>query len=130
MATHERPLSPHLQVYRWQYTMALSILHRITGVTLSVGALLLVYWLSAIAAGAAAYERAAAFFAHPLMRVLLVAFSFCFFYHFANGVRHLVWDLGIGLERRQARLSGRVAISVAVALTIAFWLVVSLRDAS
>lgn len=130
MATHERPLSPHLQVYRWQYTMALSILHRITGVTLSVGALLLVYWLSAIAAGAAAYERAAAFFAHPLMRVLLVAFSFCFFYHFANGVRHLVWDLGIGLERRQARISGRVAISVAVALTIAFWLVVSLGDAS
>jgi succinate dehydrogenase / fumarate reductase cytochrome b subunit len=122
-----RPLSPHLQIYRWQYTMTLSILHRATGIALSVGLLLFVYWLLAIAGGAEAYEQALTVFAHPLTRCALIGFSFAFFYHLSNGIRHLVWDVGYGFERKSARLSGWITFLTAVALTISFWLVVASR---
>ena len=120
----ERPLSPFLGIYRWQYTMALSILHRVTGVALSVGLLLFVYWLVALASGPEAYEQARAVFAHPLTRVALAGFSFAFFYHLCNGVRHLTWDTGRALERKYARLTGWIAFLTAVAATIAFWVLV------
>jgi len=123
-STRRRPLSPFLTVYRWQYTMALSILHRVTGCALSIGMLLLVYWLVAAASGSAAYETAQSFFAHPLSRVLLVGFSFAFFYHLLNGVRHMTWDTGHGLERKAARLSGWVVFLGAIACTALFWLLV------
>jgi succinate dehydrogenase / fumarate reductase cytochrome b subunit len=116
-----RPLSPHLQIYRWQYTMALSILHRVTGCALSAGLLLFVYWLAALASGPQSYERALSVFDHPLMKMVLVGFSFAFFYHLANGVRHLVWDTGHGLERKTARTSGWVAFIGAIACTALFW---------
>ncbi len=116
-----RPLSPHLGIYRWQYTMALSILHRGTGVALSVGLLFLVYWVAALATGAEAFARAQDVFAHPLTRVALVGFSFAFFYHLVNGVRHLVWDTGRGLERATARMSGWIAFLSAVIFTVLFW---------
>ena len=91
-------------VYRWQYTMALSILHRVTGCALSVGLLLFVYWLVAAASGRDAYETARAVLRSiRLVRVLLIGFSFAFFYHLLNGVRHLTWDTGHGLERKSAR---------------------------
>jgi succinate dehydrogenase / fumarate reductase cytochrome b subunit len=122
-----RPLSPHLQIYRWQYTMTLSILHRATGIALSVGLLLFVYWLLAIAGGAEAYEQALTVFAHPFTRCALIGFSFAFFYHLSNGIRHLVWDVGYGFERKSARLSGWITFLTAVALTISFWLVVASR---
>lgn len=128
-ARSARPLSPHLQIYRWQYTMALSILHRATGCTLSVGLVLFVYWLLAIAGGPQAYERALAVFAYPLTRVALVGFSFAFFYHLLNGVRHLAWDTGHGLERRSARASGWVAFLGAIACTALFWFIVVSRGA-
>jgi succinate dehydrogenase / fumarate reductase cytochrome b subunit len=120
---YQRPLSP-FWLYRWQYTMTLSILHRFTGCALSVGLLLFIYWLTAVARGAQAYEQALEVFAHPLTRIALFAFSFAFFYHLVNGVRHLVWDTGRGLERNVARVSGWVAFIGAVALTVMFWLVV------
>src|SRR6185503_21367582 len=124
-STRRRPLSPFLTVYRWQYTMALSILHRVTGCALSVGLLLFVYWLVAAASGSAAYQTAQSFFAHPLIRILLVGFSFAFFYHLLNGVRHMTWDTGHGLERRPARLSGWVVFLGAIATTALFWLLVA-----
>jgi succinate dehydrogenase / fumarate reductase, cytochrome b subunit len=108
-------------VYRWQYTMALSILHRVTGCALSVGLLLFVYWLVAAASGTAAYETARNFFVHPLVRVLLIGFSFAFFYHLLNGVRHMTWDTGRGLERKAARLSGWIVFLGALAVTALFW---------
>jgi succinate dehydrogenase / fumarate reductase cytochrome b subunit len=117
---YSRPLSPFM-LYRWQYTMALSFLHRATGCALSVGLLLLVYWLAAAAAGAEAYSKAQAVFAHPLIRLLLIAFSFSFFYHLLNGVRHLVWDAGHGYEKKTARLSGWIAFLGGIALTAVFW---------
>jgi succinate dehydrogenase / fumarate reductase, cytochrome b subunit len=121
-STRRRPLSPFLTVYRWQYTMALSILHRVTGCALSVGLLLLVYWLVAAASGAAAYETARQFFVHPLVRLLLIGFSFAFFYHLLNGVRHMTWDTGHGLERKAARLSGWIVFLGAIATTALFWI--------
>jgi succinate dehydrogenase / fumarate reductase cytochrome b subunit len=122
-----RPLSPHLQIYRWQYTMTLSILNRITGVVLSVGLLLFVYWLVALASGVEAYARAEEVFAHALTRVALIGFSLAFFYHLSNGVRHLVWDAGRGLERQSARTSGWVAVIAAVIMTVVMWVVVITR---
>jgi succinate dehydrogenase / fumarate reductase cytochrome b subunit len=105
--------------------MSLSILHRVTGCALSVGLLLLVYWLVAAASGQEAYATARSFFAHPLLRVLLVGFSFAFFYHLLNGVRHLTWDTGHGLERKAARLSGWIVFLGALASTGLFWLLVA-----
>lgn len=120
---HPRPLSP-FWIYRWQYTNTLSILNRITGCALSVGLLLFVYWLVAAASGEAAYARAQAFFAHPVTKLVLFGFSFAFFFHLMNGVRHLVWDTGHGLERRAARMSGWVAFIGSVVLTLFFWALV------
>jgi succinate dehydrogenase / fumarate reductase cytochrome b subunit len=105
-----RPLSPHLSIYRFAYTMTLSILHRATGMLLSLGLVLLVAWLAALASGEGSYgtfTRVATSWPVQLLIGLLLV-SFC--YHLANGVRHLVWDLGLGLERRQARASGRAVV--------------------
>lgn len=104
--------------------MALSILHRVTGCALSVGLLLFVYWLVAAASGPTAYETARSFFAHPLVRLLLIGFSFAFFYHLLNGVRHMTWDTGHGLERKAARLSGWIVFLGALVTTALFWLLV------
>ena len=121
---HPRPLSP-FWIYRWQYTMALSIFNRITGCALSVGMLLFVYWLVALATGDAAYATAQAFFAHPLIKLALYGFSFAFFFHLVNGIRHLVWDTGHMLERKAAQTSGWIAVGATVVLTVAFWALAS-----
>jgi len=110
--------------YRWQYTNTLSILNRITGLALTIGLLPFVYWLASAAAGEEAYVQAQAFFAHPLVRIVLFGISFSFFYHLMNGVRHLVWDTGHGLERKSARTSGWVAFIGSVVLTLFFWALV------
>ena len=118
-----RPLSPHLGVYKFMYTMSLSILHRITGVAASIGFLLFAWWLMALATGHDAFERAMQLLASPLGKLLLVGFTFAFVYHFCNGIRHLVWDTGHGLERAQARRSGAMVIVASVLLTgLVVWL--------
>ena len=118
-----RPLSPHLGVYKFMYTMSLSILHRITGIAAAVGFLALVWWLMALATGPDAYARAMQCLGTPLAKLLLVGFTFSFVYHFCNGIRHLLWDTGRGLERAQARLSGAVVIGAALLLTaLVVWL--------
>lgn len=113
-----RPLSPHLSIYRFAYTMALSIYHRATGILLSVGLFLLVGWLFALAQGAAAHAAFSRFAASWPVRLALVLLLVCFCYHLANGIRHLFWDLGKGMERHQARTSARVVLGV-TALTSA-----------
>lgn len=122
MAQADRPLSPHLGIYRWQVSNSLSILHRATGVMLSLGALVLVGWLLAVAAGYTGYARLNAWLAGPVGALLLAAWSFCLFYHLCNGVRHLGWDLGLGFERQQARRTGWLVVLSAGLLTVAFWL--------
>lgn len=117
----ERPLSPHLQVYRWQLHMALSIFHRATGIALSVGTLLLVYWLSAIAAGPESYAAAQALLGSVLGQLVLFGFTFCLFYHLCNGIRHLFWDAGKGFDIPAVYASGRAVLVAAVVLTLAAW---------
>jgi succinate dehydrogenase / fumarate reductase cytochrome b subunit len=119
----QRPLSPHLGVYKFMYTMSLSIMHRITGCAAAGGFLLFVWWLMALASGPAAYATAMRTLSSPLAKLLLVGFTFSFVYHFCNGIRHLVWDTGRGLERSQARRSGAAVIVAASLLTAAaVWL--------
>jgi len=110
-----RPLSPHLTIYRFAYTMALSILHRITGIALAAGLVLLVLWLMALAGGPGTYAGFQQFAAGWLFSVLLALWLVAFLYHLANGIRHLFWDAGIGMERAQAR---RSALVVIVAVTV------------
>jgi succinate dehydrogenase / fumarate reductase cytochrome b subunit len=112
-----RPLSPHLTVYRFMYTMSLSILHRFTGLAATVGFLAFVCWLMALASGPESYARAMRLLDSPLAKLLLAAFAFSFVYHFCNGIRHLVWDTGRGLERVQARRSGVAVVVAALVLT-------------
>jgi succinate dehydrogenase / fumarate reductase cytochrome b subunit len=118
----QRPLSPHLGIYRWQWTMALSILHRLTGVALAIGTLLLVYWLWAAASGPEAYFRASTLIGGWFGRLLLFGWTLALFYHLFNGIRHLIWDAGKGFELRTAWLSGLAAVAAAVAATFLAWI--------
>ena len=122
MASSHRPLSPHLQVYRPQLTSMLSILHRITGVALAVGTLLLIYWLAAAASGPAAFETAQGFIGSIFGRLLLLGWTFALFYHLCNGLRHLFWDAGWGFELVDAYRSGWLVVGASVALTLLSWI--------
>jgi len=121
MSSQQRPLSPHLQVYRWQLTMAMSILHRITGVALAVGTLLLVWWLLAAASGPDAYEAARACIGSWFGRLLLFGWSYALFYHLFNGIRHLGWDLGLGFEIKTAYATGWTVVAASIVVTIVAW---------
>lgn len=116
----ERPLSPHLGIYRWQITNSLSILHRMTGLFVSIGALVLVCWLVALASGPEAYAGVQGWYGSGWFKAPLIGWSFCFFYHLANGVRHLCWDAGAGFERAQIRAGGWAVIVFAVLATAAY----------
>ena len=120
----QRPLSPHLQVYRPQLTSVLSILHRGTGLALSIGALALVAWLVAIAAGAEAYNQALVIFGAAWFKLLIAGWAFCGFYHLANGIRHLAWDVGWGFELPQAYASGWAVVAFSVLATGVFLVLV------
>ncbi len=111
-----RPLSPFWQYQIWP-SMFLSILHRITGVAMSIGAVLLVYWLTAAAMGPDQYATAQTIFACWITQVALIGFIFSFCYHLLNGIRHLVWDTGHGFDLAVARTSSYVVIVGAVVLT-------------
>ena len=121
MMSSNRPLSPHLQVYRPQITSMLSILHRLTGVALAVGTLLLTYWLVAAASGPEAFAGAQGLIGSFLGRLLLFGWSFALFYHLCNGIRHLVWDAGYGFEIETAQRSGLIVVGATVLLTLACW---------
>lgn len=122
MTDLNRPLSPHLQIYRPQWTMALSISHRITGVALAIGTLLLVYWLAAAASGPEAFTAAQDLVGSFLGRLLLFGWTFALFYHLCNGIRHLVWDAGHGFELETAYRSGLAVLAGSVLLTLLFWI--------
>ena len=114
-----RPLSPHLSVYRMsRYTLATSIANRFTGVALSAGLLLLVYWLVAVAGGPRSYARAQGVLSAPLTQLLYLALIVAFCYHLVAGLRHLVWDTGRALERAQSQKSARLVILVSLVLIV------------
>jgi succinate dehydrogenase cytochrome b subunit len=116
----ERPLSPHLQIYRWPVTMATSITHRVTGLALGAGTLLVAWWLIAAASGDDAYSTFSAVARSPLGLLILFGFVWSLAFHLLNGIRHLVWDAGYGFEVKTANRSGIfvIALSVIVAVGI------------
>lgn len=116
-----RPLSPHLQIYRWQLTMVLSISHRATGIALSVGAVLLVFWLVAAARGPESFDAFQGFLGSWFGLLLLFGWSISLFYHLANGIRHLVWDTGYGLDLPSTYASGWAVLVITGALTVLSW---------
>ncbi len=121
MSKSDRPLSPHLSIYRWPITMTLSILHRVTGVAMSLGLVVLAYWLWAVSSGPADYARFNDLTSTLVGRLLMIGWSFAFFYHFANGVRHLVWDTGRGFEMHQANASAWLVLALSIGMTAMYW---------
>lgn len=109
------------QTYRFQITSLMSILHRASGVALSVGALGLVWWLLAVAQGGEAYARAAACLASPVGMGLLFGFTLALVYHLLNGIRHLMWDAGHGMSIPEVYRSGYVVFALGLVLTAAIW---------
>ena len=122
MAPTERPLSPHLQVYRPQITSILSILHRLTGVVLGGGTLLLAWWLIAAAVGPEAYADVEWFISSWVGRLVLLGFTFCLFYHLCNGIRHLGWDIGWGFELPVLHATGWLVVVAAMGMTLVAWI--------
>ena len=116
----ERPLSPFMfpTWYRFQITSVLSILHRFTGIALTMGSILLAWWLVAVAAGGELFAATHGFIASLLGVLLLFLWSVAFFYHLCNGIRHLAWDAGYGFEIRDAYRSGYAVIAATAVLTM------------
>ncbi|MGQ0526535.1 MAG: succinate dehydrogenase, cytochrome b556 subunit [Alphaproteobacteria bacterium] len=121
MQKSERPLSPHLQIYKWQLTMATSIMHRITGAALAVGSLLVVWWLAAAALGPVAYDTAMKFSASPLGLFMLFGWSAAFYYHLFNGIRHLIWDTVHFFELKNAYIAGYAVLALTALAAAATW---------
>ena len=121
MRSADRPLSPHLQIYRWQLTSVLSILHRVTGVVLSAGALLVVWWLVAAASGPDAFEDVQDFLGSWLGLLLLFGWTVSLFYHLCNGISHLVWDTGHALDLKSVYVGGWVVVGATGVLTLVAW---------
>ncbi len=119
-----RPLSPHLQVYRWAPTMAMSVAHRLTGMALYGGTILFVWWLVALASGPEAFSTASAFFGSIVGRLVLFVYSFVILHHAVGGVRHLVWDTGTGLDKATATKIATLTPVVSLGLTVLLWLIV------
>jgi succinate dehydrogenase / fumarate reductase cytochrome b subunit len=117
----DRPLSPHLQVYRWPLSMALSIMHRVSGVALAVGTVLLVWWLMAVAAGGEHYTRFADCLSSPLGKLALFSWTLAIVFHLLSGVRHLVWDAGWGFRKPQTQATGWIVVIGTIVLTAAIW---------
>ncbi len=123
MSSSNRPLSPHLQIYKMPLSAKLSVLHRLTGLALSFAAVILVFWLFSLAYFADTAIAFHHFFSSMLGKIILVLFSFAFFYHFCNGIRHLFWDVGKGFDLESVNKSGVMVIIVAVVLTAITWIV-------
>jgi succinate dehydrogenase / fumarate reductase cytochrome b subunit len=117
MATMNRPLSPHIQIYRKQLTSGLSILHRATGVFLAIGTLAFVYCLWSLSAGPEAYTSAQALFGSVIGRLLLLGWVFSLAYHLSNGIRHLFWDAGKGFAIKAVYASGKAVLTLSILLT-------------
>jgi len=125
----DRPLSPHMSIWRWHVTMATSILHRATGMALYAGALIIAGWAVALASGPDAFDAYRALLASPLGLLVLFGLTFSLFYHLANGVRHLFWDSGRGFDPKTADMTGWAAIAFGVVATVLIWAIAVIRIA-
>ena len=123
MSNSKHPISPHLQIYRLPLTALLSIAHRITGVVIAFGCVLLVWVLATAAESAAAYQALVPHLESWYGQIFLLGFIFSLYLHFCNGVRHLFWDVGYGFELEIVDITAKLAIALAIILTIATWVV-------
>lgn len=117
----DRPLSPHLQVYRLPVTALMSIMHRATGAALSIGTVLVAWWLVAIASGPEAYAIAYDFIASPLGQFMLFGWSASLYYHTLNGIRHLIWDAGYLFKLKNAYRANYAVLLLTAVFTAATW---------
>ncbi|MFN8948655.1 MAG: succinate dehydrogenase, cytochrome b556 subunit [Alphaproteobacteria bacterium] len=117
-----RPLAPHLQIYRWPITMGTSILHRITGVGLTGGTLLLAWWLYAASDGPESYAVFESVAGHWFGQLVLFGFTLALVYHAFNGVRHLFWDAGMGFDLKSANRSGLIVYGATLLTTLVIWI--------
>lgn len=124
MAKAQRPLSPHLQIYGWYFSMALSIAHRASGVVLSLALVLLTWWLVALASGGESFAIVDTVADSWFGGLILFCLTFVLFYHMANGIRHLAWDIGFGFEKHQAKATGIAVLAAAGVLTFITWIVI------
>jgi succinate dehydrogenase / fumarate reductase cytochrome b subunit len=120
-------MSPHLQVWRWHVTMATSILHRASGMALYVGALVVAGWVIALASGPDGFNTYRALLGSPLGVLVMFGLTVALLYHLANGVRHLVWDLGKGFDPKTADMTGWAAIAFGVVAAVLIWIIVLLN---
>lgn len=118
-----RPLSPHLQIYRWSWTMAMSVFHRLTGLALVAGTVLVAIWLLAIATGPVAYDRVSWFFGTPVGLLIMFGYTWALMHHMLGGVRHLTWDTGIGFEPGTRIMMARMTLIGSSVLTVLIWIV-------
>ena len=118
-----RPLSPHMQIYRWPLPMAMSILHRITGAGLYVGTLLMAWWLIAAGSGPNAYATFAAFIGSFFGRLILFGYTWALVHHALGGVRHLIWDTGRGFEVHEREWLSLATAVGSVTLTLLLWVI-------
>lgn len=119
----DRPLSPHLQTYRWTLTMAMSILHRLTGVAMYVGTLLMAWWLISAASGPSAYAYVQGFFGSFIGRLILFGYTWALIHHLLSGLRHLIWDLGYGFGANEREWLTRAALFGSITLTVLIWII-------
>lgn len=120
---NRRPLSPHLSIYRLTLTMAMSIVHRITGAALYVGTLLLVWWLVALSTDATTFRHASRLFGSVPGRIILFGYTWALFHHMLGGIRHFVWDTGRGLDHPAREWMVRANLICSVALTVIVWVI-------
>ena len=125
--SRQRPLSPHLQIYKPQITSMLSILHRATGIALSIGSVILVLWVVALTLGENTYLMYSNLINNWFGILIIFGFTFALFYHLSNGIRHLFWDAGYGYDLKHAYISGVAVIISSLSLTSITWLIVYLR---
>lgn len=121
-----RPLSPHLQVYRLIPTMLMSILHRITGAALYFGTILVAWWLISVAVGGGYYAFTAAVFGSIIGRLVLFGYTWALFHHMLGGIRHFLWDLGYGISRESSTLLAKATLAGSLTLTVLVWAMVLL----
>lgn len=119
----EKPLSPHIQIYRWEITMLVSILHRAAGIAMVAGAALVVWMLLALASGPQAYDCFQRFIASPIGSLMLLGWTAAIFLHLGNGIRHFFWDVGKGYQIITARRSAFILLAFTGMMTLIVWFV-------
>ena len=124
MTASNRPLSPHLQIWKWTLTMTQSILHRATGIANTIGLFILVWWLIAAAAGPNAYEIFLTFASHPIGRIMMMGWVFSVYAHMLGGIRHMIMDTGRLYEIRTAKLVVLFVWVASAVLTLATWMTI------